>query len=71
MMASKSTFNLVEAIPQKSQQNERIPKNFDTQLPMAFRIYFAFSFHCLVILYVPKTIIVSLISIVRYKEKII
>ena len=54
MMASKSTFNLVEAIPQKSQQNERIPKNFDTQLPMAFRIYFAFSFHCLVIPSVQK-----------------
>ena len=46
MMTGKSTFNLVEAIQQKSQQNERIPKNFDTQLPMAFRIYFAFSFHC-------------------------
>ena len=70
-MASKSTFIPTKAIHQKSQQNKRIPKDFDTQLPMAFRIYFAFSFHCLVILYVPKTIIVSLISIVRCKENII
>ena len=70
-MASKSTFIPAKAIHQKSQQNKRIPKDFDTQLPMAFRIYFAFSFHCLVILCVPKNIIVSLISIVRYKEKII
>ena len=41
---SKVNFQSYGGITEKSQQNKRISKNFDVQLPMAFRIYFAFHF---------------------------